>query len=831
MVDFNKLMGSRALPPDPDPLKIFAALDRKASHADLRRAQEVALGELFTRRAERDLVLKMPTGLGKSTVGLLYLQSHIVSSGRGAVYLCPTVQLAKQILQEAEKLGLKAHEYPGRQPHPHPDCSGGRAVTVCTYDKLFNARTTFGRSDVQFIPHAIVCDDAHSGIEEVRDAFTLRIPAGPAYDALRALVAGPCATHQPGVWEDILADQPGVAVEVPYWSWAALVEIARAQLNQFGSTDSFKFVWPRLRDRLEQSRVIVAANVIEISPLLPLVEEVGPYAGAAHRLFMSATLADDSALVRQLGCAEGAALQPVRVGAENPPGERLVVAPTLIDQRLDRRWLIGWAATAALHHAVVVLCPSEAASKDWVSAGATLGKGSSVEDVVERLRKGTTRFACFMQRYDGIDLPDEACRVLILDGMPFGQNATDMLESIRARTVSGPRNKLVYRIEQGMGRAVRSPADYAVVVLAGPELAAYVSNVDVKRYFGRDLQLQLDVVHEIAGSASAEASSQPEQAFEDLASKLLRRDASWRRYYDDRVRARLAEHVVSVDEDGVRSAAGERRAFHQAIDGDPAGACSSMTAVISRASSAPVRAALLEAKARYQHALDSGEALKIQAAAYAASRTVLRPPVGVAARPARNEEVAVRLLDHVRSYSSMNGLVAAYDALRSELSFNLPHTRFEALFHDLGSFLGADSSRPEHELGEGPDNLWLWTGLSLVVEVKNMAQYERIPKKDAEQLLHSMEWFRVEYPHGVAPTPLFIGPAVAAEEGVHPPPGARVITPTLLGKLLGEAAALVAAIASKPVGDWTSADIAALLVARGLNSGEFVQRFTKQLRP
>jgi replicative superfamily II helicase len=82
-------------------------------------------------------VLKMPTGLGKSTVGLLFLQSHMVASGRGAVYLCPTVQLVHQTLDEATRLGVRAHEYPAGEPHPHADCSAGRAVTVCTYDKMF----------------------------------------------------------------------------------------------------------------------------------------------------------------------------------------------------------------------------------------------------------------------------------------------------------------------------------------------------------------------------------------------------------------------------------------------------------------------------------------------------------------------------------------------------------------------------------------------------------------------------------------------------------------------------------------------------------------------
>jgi hypothetical protein len=826
MVDFRKLMGSRQATPDPDPLKVFASLDRKTSHAALRQAQEIALAAVHSRRTDRDLVLKMPTGLGKSAVGLLFLQSHMLSSGRGGVYLCPTVQLVKQVLAESERLGVRAFEYPAGQPQPHADCLAGRAVTVCTYDKLFNARSTFERDDVQFVPCAIACDDAHSGIEEVRDAFTLGIRTAEPYDSLRTVIAAACASHERGLWEDICGGQPGAAMELPYWLWMPLVEAARSSLTPFGATAEFKFVWPRLRDRLRFTRLVISADTIEISPLVPPVEEVRPFHEAAHRLFMSATLADDSALVSMLGCADSAAKAPILAGTDSPPGERLVIAPSLIDPSLDRRWLLQWGAATSKHYNVVVLCPSDSSAADWVSAGARAATRANIESVVSDLRDGSTSFAVFAQRYDGIDLPDNACRVLIIDGMPFGQGLTDTHDASRARLVGGPRNRLVYRIEQGMGRAVRSPADFAFVVLAGPELAAYVSNADVRPQFGQDLQLQLDVAQELATYTKTEGSS-PSEIFNDLAGRLLRRDANWRAYYDDRVRRQLAGRSAAIDEVNVLAARLEREASLSAESGDIAAASRAMSEAIALAKTEQHRASLLEEKARYVFAIDPGESMKLQAVAYAGSRVALRPPIGASAKPPRYEDAAARMLALAKKYSSRNGLVAAFAALRAELAFDLPPSRFEALLQQLGEYFGADSSRPENETGHGPDNLFLWADLSLVAEAKNQAKYSAIPKHDAEQLLHSMEWFRKEYPHALRPVPILVGRTITADAGVHLPAGTRVLTPELLGRLLVATEALIAAIASKGVEQCTVADVNALLASHGLGSGQFLQTFTR----
>ncbi|MEQ8460623.1 MAG: DEAD/DEAH box helicase family protein [Sandaracinaceae bacterium] len=826
MVDFKKLMGSRPAGQDPDPRKIFASLDRKASHAALRTAQEEALAKLHERRDARDLILKMPTGLGKTSVGLLYLQSYMAASGRGAVYLCPTVQLVRQVLDEAARLGVKAHEYPAGQPHPPAECLGGRAVAVCTYDKMFNARSTFQRSDVQFNPEAIVCDDAHAGVEEVLDAFTLRVGEPGTYEELRAVFADASATSTPGPWDDVLVGDPGAVVEVPYWTWATLREAAQRVLQAHADDREVKFVWPRLRERLAWTRVVVSASAVEISPVAPFVEDVLPFTNAKHRLFMSATLADDAALVRALGCDPYAAREPVRVGSDSPPGERLVVAPSLVDPTLDRAWLIDWAARTAVRHSVVVLASSLKQAADWERVGAQLGAGPTIERVVDGLRGGSVGFAVFAQRYDGVDLPDDACRVLILDGMPHGESATDMRDRTRTQMATGPRAKMVHRIEQGMGRAVRSPADFAAVILAGPELGSYVSNVDVYRHFGRDLQLQLEVARELADYAREEGTP-PQTVFESLVDQLLRRDAGWRAYYDDRVRNRLQADPITIDRAAVDIAEAERNALRLAMNGDGNGAGHVLTAALELAASDARRADLLEAKARFIHPLDPAEAMRLQTAAHAASTSVARPPIGSVVRPPVARDAASRLIDLARSHTSPNGLVAQFDALRARLTFDSSASQFELAVQELGTFLGAESRRPEKEDGEGPDNLLAWTDLSIVAEAKNEAGYAAIPKKDAEQLLHSVQWFKDKNlaPHD--PVPVFFGPSQTYDTGVHGPPGARVVFRDHLAALVDAVRQVVARLAGKPATDWTAADVHRLLAGHGLNGSQLVQRYSR----
>jgi hypothetical protein len=124
-----------------------------------------------------------------------------------------------------------------------------------------------------------------------------------------------------------------------------------------------------------------------------------------------------------------------------------------------------------------------------------------------------------------------------------------------------------------------------------------------------------------------------------------------------------------------------------------------------------------------------------------------------------------------------------------------------------------------------PDPLLLWGDLSLVVEAKNEARYDSIPKKDAEQLLHSMEWFKNSYPTRKG-TPVMVVRTNQTGDGVFMPEGARIITPETLEKLLSAIDAFLVALTAKVHSAWTEKELAGVLTKLALSSAQIVSTFT-----
>ena len=116
MVDFNKLRKQRVRPTPIEPTDIFLRLPKPPGFDDLWSSQAEALKEWFERRDERDLVIKLNTGGGKTLVGLLIAQS-ILNERKGSVlYLCSTTQLQAQTLEKSKEYGLPAVSYaPGQE--------------------------------------------------------------------------------------------------------------------------------------------------------------------------------------------------------------------------------------------------------------------------------------------------------------------------------------------------------------------------------------------------------------------------------------------------------------------------------------------------------------------------------------------------------------------------------------------------------------------------------------------------------------------------------------------------------------------------------------------
>lgn len=90
MVDFKKRLDRLISEKIIDPIEIYERLDRASDKGPLRPAQIAVLEEWHKNlRTQRDIILKLNTGQGKTLTGLLMLQSKMNENEGSSLYLCP----------------------------------------------------------------------------------------------------------------------------------------------------------------------------------------------------------------------------------------------------------------------------------------------------------------------------------------------------------------------------------------------------------------------------------------------------------------------------------------------------------------------------------------------------------------------------------------------------------------------------------------------------------------------------------------------------------------------------------------------------------------------
>ena len=143
MVDFKKLKENKSRAKPIDPIEIFNYLPKGENINDLWSGQAEALKNWYGRRNNKDVILKLNAGGGKTLVGLLIAQS-IANETKGSIlYLCPTTQLKNQTYGLAKEYGFNCSIYE-RGMRFENDFLGGDSILIATYAALFNGFSKFG---------------------------------------------------------------------------------------------------------------------------------------------------------------------------------------------------------------------------------------------------------------------------------------------------------------------------------------------------------------------------------------------------------------------------------------------------------------------------------------------------------------------------------------------------------------------------------------------------------------------------------------------------------------------------------------------------------------
>jgi replicative superfamily II helicase len=138
MVDFRKLAASKGKPKPINPREIFNSLPKPPGINDLYASQAEVLDAWFPRRTDRDVVVKLHTGGGKTLVALLMAQAVMNELGEPVIYLAPTNQLVDQVIAKSKEYGIQTVRDVSGQPFA-TEFYRGKSVLVGAYETLFKA--------------------------------------------------------------------------------------------------------------------------------------------------------------------------------------------------------------------------------------------------------------------------------------------------------------------------------------------------------------------------------------------------------------------------------------------------------------------------------------------------------------------------------------------------------------------------------------------------------------------------------------------------------------------------------------------------------------------
>lgn len=749
MVDFKKRLAKRDTGKLLDPLAIYETLDRASDKGPLRPAQEAILRAWHGHhRNQRDIVLKLHTGQGKTLIGLLMLQSKLNELGGPAVYLCPNNFLINQTCAQAKQFGVRFCTADPDLPH---DFLEGKAILITVVQKLFNGLTKF-RLGPQALPvSTLVMDDSHACIEEIRESFTIKLPrSGRAYAPLLNLFASSLENQGLGSFAEIRQENNDALLPVPYWDWADKQREVAGILAQYADDNQIKFAWPLLRDSLVSCQCVVSGESVEIQPYLPPLDLFGSYYNAQHRIFMSATVTDDSFLVKGLRLSPATIKQPLVYEKERWAGEKMVLIPSLIDA-LDRTTIINSFGTSSpgRKYGVVTLATSFNAAKGWQACGAAVASKTTIDREIDGLRLGNyDRTLVIVNRYDGIDLPDDMCRLLIFDSKPYSESLIDRYEESCRAASEITAMRIARTIEQGMGRSVRGEKDYCVVVLIGEELVKAVRARTTRKHLSDQTRTQIDLGLEIADMATQdEKKGAPLDTLRGLINQCLKRDPDWKAFYVERMDAAEPSVATSKALEIFQLELDAEAAFQE---NDPVAAVGVMQVLIDKFIANPAdKAWYMQQMARYTYHFSKEESNRLQLEAHKKNRFLMKPMHGMRVdKILVSQERVEKIIAWIQTFEDYAELAISLEEILSRLEFGVRADRFEHAFDELGRALGFSTERPDKEWKEGPDNLWaIRDGEYLLVECKSEVHLDRqeIFKDETGQMNNACAWFTKNY--------------------------------------------------------------------------------------
>ncbi len=250
-----------------------------------------------------DIAIELPTGTGKTLVGLLIGEFRRRAFDERVLYLCPTKQLAYQVQTQASKYGIRSHVFVGsKHKFSVPDYNeyaSSKAIAISTYSGLFNINPKFTDSNV------IILDDAHAGENYIASLWSVEINRFDHEELFHKIISlfekSLSVTLVQTIQEKDVGYTPEDSVDmIPAPAlWEHLDSLT--SLIEENPNESYSYSWSLIKEHLAACNVFISWHNILIRPWIPPTLNHFPFANSKQRIYMSATLGASGELERITG--------------------------------------------------------------------------------------------------------------------------------------------------------------------------------------------------------------------------------------------------------------------------------------------------------------------------------------------------------------------------------------------------------------------------------------------------------------------------------------------------------------------------------------------------
>lgn len=459
---------------------------------------QAAMLDLYIQNVDKKTVaLELPTGSGKTLVGLLIGEYRRRKNKEKVLFLCPTNQLVHQVVEQSNlKYGLRTIAFCGKQkdylPKDKSSFLMADAIGVTTYSSFFALHSFFEDVDV------IIMDDVHSCEDYIISNWTVQIDSGSTAFIEIAELLKPFIneTDYKCLVEDDIPEGASWCNMLPMPLILNKLDEFQTILQQgieIGSSNYYAY--SRISENLKECNIYIANGKILIRPWIAPTMSFKTFANAKQRVLMSATLGRSGELERITGIEKISRLPIVNDWDKKGLGRKFFTFPDLSLGEDEQKKVV--IALQNLCKKSVFLVPdsqSADAIKQFYKENLKNVKtfeAKDIEDSKQLFVDVPEATVILANRFDGIDFSDDESRLLFIWNLPKMTNLQERFLITRMGASKLYAERIRTRIIQAVGRCSRNPSDYSIVCVIGDTIQNDLTKQEKIKQFAPELRAEI----------------------------------------------------------------------------------------------------------------------------------------------------------------------------------------------------------------------------------------------------------------------------------------------------------------------------------------------------